>query len=116
MARYIYDSIQDRLIPSEEYYLNKYYKTAHLQMMNGNTPVKIYYSSDEIEPTRHMANNKYYTSKKKFREATKAAGCIEIGNETSHMLKPRKSKVPDRRQRREDIKRAVWELKNGRRV
>ena len=33
--------------------------------------------SDEMSPTRHMADGNTYTSKKKFRDATRAAGCIE---------------------------------------
>lgn len=116
MPSFIYDESQDKLVTSEEYYFNKYMKTAHLQMMDGNKPVRIYYNSDEMEPTRHMINNKYYTSKKKFRDETKARGCIEVGNDTAPLLKQRKFKLLDKRQRREDMKRAIWELKNGRKV
>lgn len=116
MPSFIYDTKQDKLVSSEEYYFDKYMKTAHLQMMDGNKPVKIYYNPDEMAPTRHMVNNKYYTSKKKFRDETRARGCIEVGNETKEMLTPRKPRQLDKRQRREDIKRAVWELKNGRKV
>ena len=116
MISYIYDPESDSMILSEAYYMAKYFKNAHLHMRDGNKLVKVYYNSDEISPTRHMSNNKLYTSKKKFRDETKARGCIEIGNETATMLKPRKPKLPDKKQRREDIKRAVWELNNGRRV
>ena len=116
MSRFIYDPESDSMISSEAYYMAKYFKSAHLHMREGNKLVKIYYSPDEMAPTRHMANNRMYTSKKKFRDETKARGCIEIGNETSTMLKPRKPKLPDRRQRREDIKKSIWELKNGRTV
>ena len=72
-----------------------------------------YVISDTIEPIRHMADNKMYTSKAKFREATKAHGCIEVGNETNHMLKPRQPIQLSRRKRRDDIKRALYELRNG---
>jgi flagellar basal body rod protein FlgC len=85
------------------------------QMMNGNQPVTLRFISDnlgDINGVRHMVNGKYYTSKKKFRDETKARGCIEVGNETT--IKPRKQILPDKRKRREDIKRAIWELKNGR--
>lgn len=116
MPSFIYDAKQDKLVSSEEYYLRKYYKTAHLQMMDGNKPVKIYYNPDEMEPTRHMVNNKYYTSKKKFRDETKARGCVEVGNDIAQLLKQRKPKLLDKKQRREDMKRAIWELKNGRKV
>jgi hypothetical protein len=68
--------------------------------------------SDIMPETRHMANNKRYTSKSQFRAATKAAGCIEYGNETAALLKPRKPAVMDRAKRRDDIKRAIYELRN----
>ena len=35
---------------------------------------------DTIDATWHHAANKMYDSKSEFRRATKAAGCIEIGN------------------------------------
>jgi hypothetical protein len=68
--------------------------------------------SDIMPETRHMANNKHYTSKSEFRKATKAAGCIEIGNETATLLKPRQPVTMSRTQRREDIKRAIYQLRN----
>lgn len=72
-----------------------------------------YVISDEMSPTRHMVDGRFYTSKAKFRAATKAHGCIEVGNETSTLLKPRKRVELDRGQRRNDIRRAMWELRNG---
>jgi hypothetical protein len=116
MARYIYSEELDKLVSSEEYYFNKYMQKAHLHMTVGNVPVKIHYIADEMNPTRHMCNGKLYTSKKKFRDETRARGCIEYGNESDTLLKPRKSILPSKRQRREDIKRAIWELNNGRKV
>lgn len=71
-----------------------------------------YVISDEMAPTKHMADGKTYTSKAKFREATRAAGCIEVGNESATMLKPRKPVQLDRGQRAEAIKRAIHELRN----
>ena len=68
--------------------------------------------SDIMDPTRHMANNKMYTSKSQFRAATKAAGCVEIGNETATLLKPRKPATLDRGQRRDDIRRSIYQLRN----
>lgn len=67
---------------------------------------------DEMPATRHMADGQYYTSKAKFRQATKDAGCIEVGNETSTLLKPRKPVEMDRARRRDDIRRAIYELRN----
>lgn len=75
-----------------------------------------YVISDEMPPTRHMVDGRYYTSKAKFRATTKAHGCIEVGNETGTLLKPRKTIELDRGQRRHDIRRAMWELRNGRRA
>jgi len=75
---------------------------------------KFYVISDTMEPTRHMATGKYFTSKSEFRKETKAAGCVEVGNDSSIMNpKPRKPIPLDRRKRVDDIRRTIWELKNG---
>ncbi len=73
----------------------------------------IYVIRDEMDPLRHMADNKMYTSKAKFRAATRAAGCQEYGNEVATLLKPRKRVELSREQRRNDIRRAIWEVRNG---
>jgi hypothetical protein len=52
-----------------------------------------------------------YTSKKKFRDATRASGCVELGNDVFTM-KNRKPVQLDRRKRVDDIRRAIYELKN----
>lgn len=67
--------------------------------------------SDIMDSCRHMADGRYYTSKSEFRKATKANGCVEIGNDSS-LFKPRKRVPLDRRKRREDIKKTIYELKN----
>jgi hypothetical protein len=69
--------------------------------------------SDCMSETKHMADGKVYTSKAKFRQATKAAGCVEVGNELSTLQKPRKPVALDRAQRRDDIRRSIYELRNG---
>jgi len=74
----------------------------------------LYVISDEMAETRHMADGKYYTSKKKFRDATKAAGCCEVGNETATLLRPRQPVKLDPRARREAIHQAIHELRNKR--
>lgn len=71
--------------------------------------------SDEMPETRHMADGKTYTSKAKFREVTRAFGCVEVGNETSTLLKPRAPVVLDRGQRREAIQQAIHQIRNGQR-
>jgi len=71
-----------------------------------------YVISDEMAETRHMADGKYYSSKAKFRQATRAAGCVEVGTETATLLKPRQPIRLDSGKRREDIQRAIYELRN----
>jgi len=66
--------------------------------------------SDTMDSTRHMADGKYYDSKSKFRQATKAAGCIEVGNELPTLLKLRKPQQLSREERRNDIRRALRQL------
>jgi hypothetical protein len=68
-----------------------------------------YVIRDEMDATRHMGDGKHYTSKKKFREATRAAGCVEIGNEVQ---KPRPQVKLDQRKRVDDIRQAIYQLKN----
>jgi len=71
-----------------------------------------YVISDIMPALQHMADGKMYDSKAKFRAATKAAGCLEYGNETGTLLKPRAPIQLDCRQRREDIKRSLYEARN----
>jgi len=66
--------------------------------------------SDSMEPLKHHGTGRIIDSKARFRAETKAVGAVEIGNEP---IKPRKPIQLDRRQRRDDIKRAVYELRNG---
>lgn len=113
MPKYIWDSKLEQLVTAEEYYFDRYLQVGDKQATLGNKRITMNFISDTMEPTRHMANGKYYTSKKAFRAATKDAGCIEIGNDTKSLLKPRKKVKLDRRQRREDIKKAIHDLKNG---
>lgn len=67
--------------------------------------------SDTMAPTKHMGTGRIIDSKAKFRADTRASGCIEIGNEAP---KARAPIVLDRRDRREAIKRSIYELRNGR--
>lgn len=67
---------------------------------------------DEMDATKHMADGKFYTSKSRFRQATKASGCQEVGDDKS-MYRPRTPIKMDRGQRRDDIRRAIYELRNG---
>src|SRR6202030_4527282 len=71
-----------------------------------------YVISDEMGALVNHADGKRYTSKARFRQATRDAGCVEIGNENP--IKPRKPVPLDRRQRREDIRRSLHDLRDGR--
>lgn len=112
---FVYCPIEDRLIPKEVRLMEDYLKKGHLHMTKpgSNEKVSLYYNSDHMEPTRHMINGKYYTSKKKYRDETKAHNCVEIGNETKTVLTPKKPIQLDRRQRRDSIKKAIHDLRNG---
>jgi hypothetical protein len=68
---------------------------------------------DEMDATRHMADNRMYTSKAKFRAATRAHGCIEVGNEMATLLKPRQPVRLSRDDRRQAIRNAIRELRGG---
>ena len=68
---------------------------------------------DEMEPTRHMANGKYYTSKAKFRQATRDAGCVEVGTDPA-ILRPRRSTMPSRDERRHAIRSQLREMLHSR--
>lgn len=71
----------------------------------------VYVISDTMDPLRHMGTGEIIDSKAKFRSATRASGCVEIGNEP---IKERKPIAIDRGKRRDDIRRAIYELRNGR--
>jgi hypothetical protein len=64
----------------------------------------LYVISDEMAATRHMADGKMYTSKAKFREATRAAGCVEVGNEMATLTRPRKPTFMSREERRRTLR------------
>jgi hypothetical protein len=68
-----------------------------------------YVISDTMIPSKHHATGQVIDSKAKFRQATRAAGCVEIGNE---VIKPRIPEKLNSGQRREDIKRAIYHLRN----
>jgi hypothetical protein len=84
---------------------------AHLVEARGSGP-RFYVISDAMADTRHMATGKYFNSKSEFRKETKASGCQEYGNDPA-LARPRKRIPLDRAQRREDIKRTIYNLRNG---
>lgn len=68
--------------------------------------------SDIMTETKHMATGRIHTSKSAFRQDTKASGCQEVGNDTS-MYCPRSPIKLNRLQRRDDIRKAIYDLRNG---
>jgi len=106
------------MVEKGDYYQYLYMITDDKRMMIGNQPVTIHYIADEMPATRHMCNAKIYTSKKKYRNETRAYGCVEVGNNFEGLKRTsnRYKKEREKKQRRHDVRRAVWELKNGRNI
>lgn len=67
--------------------------------------------SDSMEPTLHHATGKMISSKRAFSRETRAAGCVELGNEP---IRPRNPIPLDKGQRREAIRKTIYDLRNGR--
>lgn len=65
--------------------------------------------SDTMEPMQHMATGRVHTSKAAFRADTRAAGCIEVGNDPA-ALRGSKRPEPNTGEIVADIKRAMQEL------
>ncbi len=61
--------------------------------------------SDTMDPTEHPCTGEFMTSKSKFRQVTRANGCIEVGNDSSR-LRPKTKPAPDREAIRHSIKKA----------
>lgn len=118
MATYVY--CPDHPEASENGHVEKskaqewnYYNNPDNRAVIGNQVVSLNFISDHMPDTRHMANGKTYSSKAAFRSATKAAGCVEVGNDSSYLdPKPRKPAQLDRGQRRESIRKALYEARN----
>ena len=67
---------------------------------------------DTMAPVQSMLDGKMYDSKSALRATYKAAGVVEIGNDSSRFNPPVKPK-PDRKKIRESIKRAKSRLGYG---
>ena len=77
------------------------------QSAKGDAPHVI---SDNMEPTKHHGSGRMIGSKRAFSAETRRLGMVEMGNEVP---KPRQPIKLDRRQRRDDIGRAIYQLRNG---
>lgn len=72
--------------------------------------------SDTMPLLKHAGTGKYSDSKSEHRKMTKQGGWIELGNELQANTSDRPSPKMDKMQRKDDIRRAIYELKNGRQV
>lgn len=104
------------MVTTEDYYAYKSF-SGHYEdkrMYKGNEPVVMRFISDSMPPTRHMADGKIYTSKHKFRAETKARGCVEVGNDTKGLYRP-KAYIPPtkRKETREHIRQSIRALKDN---
>lgn len=68
-------------------------------------------NSDTMDLTEHI-DGRFYDSKSKYRQVTKANGCIEVGNDPARFRKKARSR-PDRKAIREAILKAENRIKNG---
>lgn len=66
-----------------------------------------YVISDEMPTTWHPGNGKRYSSKAKFRQATRDAGCIEVGNDPAILGKPRAPVAFNPQVRRQEIRESI---------
>lgn len=71
-----------------------------------------YLISDHMEPLRHMATGQLFDSKSAFRAATRAAGCVELGNDATPPPKPFMPVA----NLREDIAESIRKVEQGHRV
>lgn len=76
-----------------------------------------YVVSDSLgEPVKHLATGIYSDSKSFHHKKNRELGLVELGNEwKAHVSQPKPAKL-DKRQRKNDIRKAISELRNGRRV
>jgi len=66
--------------------------------------------SDTMDYLKHHGTGRMIGSKRAFSAETRRAGMVEMGNE---MPKPRKPIPLDKGQRREEIRKVIYELRNG---
>lgn len=66
--------------------------------------------SDNMEPLKHHGTGRIISSKREFSKETRGAGMVELGNDP---IKPRATIKLDRGQRREAIRKTIYQLRNG---
>jgi hypothetical protein len=86
---------------------------AHLapqRRMNGKAPNVI---RDEMDMTWHPGNGKRYSSKRAFRQATRDAGCVEVGNDPAILGRPRAPVAFNPTVRRQEIRESIRRQLHG---
>lgn len=99
-------SLRERQMPRETFVYRNGKLVPKSQAVPPNQPTH-HIITDSMPETWHPADGKHYTSKSRFRRATKAHDCVEVGNE----------KQTDRRQfdrnARDDVRRAIEMVRQG---
>lgn len=72
-----------------------------------------YVISDEMASTLHMADGRRYSSKAKFRQATRDAGCVEVGNDPAIYGRPRTPVAFNPTVRRQEIRESIRRQLHG---
>lgn len=80
----------------------------------GEGKALLLFSSDEMPPTKHPLNKQYYTSKKRFREVTKAFGAEEVGTAYENGYNPEKDQEKALKRTIENIKKEMRDRYYGR--
>ena len=78
--------------------------------LNGKAPNVI---RDEMDSTWHPGNGKRYSSKAKFRQATRNAGCVEVGNDPAILGRPRAPVAFNSAVRRQEIRESIRRQLHG---
>lgn len=86
-----YCQIQKKVVPIDEVLIPVSANIAHG------------YIGDEMEPTKHPCDKKYYTSKAKFRAVTKAYGKEEVGTAYENGYEPEKEQKREEKKLVKDI-------------
>ena len=91
MKSFIQDPETFKLIPVDEYVPKNQRFGESAAVLN------------DIQPYKSMVNGEWITSRSRHRDHLKAHGCIEVGNETKHLNKPKMTPPPGLKQRIIDI-------------
>lgn len=106
---------ENGMVTIDDYYAYLAFKggAEDKRMFNGNEPVVLRFISDSMPPTRHPSNAKIYESKKRFRDETKARGCVEVGTNIEGFKRKEYIQPSSRKERRDAIKRSIDDFKNN---